>query len=93
MTWLFRYALYLAGGITAWQVLQAVEPAGGVLAHKTLALDPANGMVFGVCSGISNYAGIDVTIIRMLWVAATLYRGAGAGLYILAFILMPALQH
>lgn len=91
MAWLFRIGLYLAGGIAAWQALQAAEPAGGILANKALTLDPANGMIFGVCSGISGYSGIDVSVIRMLWVIAAVYRGAGIALYILAFLIMPVM--
>ncbi|KYZ75836.1 hypothetical protein AXX12_11605 [Anaerosporomusa subterranea] len=92
MVWLFRLGIYLVGGLTAWQVLQGTEPVGGILSHKALALDSANGMVFGVCSGLSNYTGIDVTMIRFLWVAAVFYRGAGVALYILAFLIMPVLE-
>lgn len=92
MVWLFRIGLYLLGGVAAWQAFQAVEPAGGVIAHKALALDSANGMVFGVCSGVSNYTGVDVTVVRLLWAVAAFYRGAGIALYILAFLIMPVLE-
>ena len=91
MVWLFRLGIYLVGGLTAWQVLQGTEPVGGILSHKALALDSANGMVFGVCSGLSNYSGIDVSVIRLLWAVAAFYRGAGVALYILAFLIMPAM--
>lgn len=91
MAWLFRLGLYLVGGLTAWQALQGSEPAGGLLASRTLALDPANGMVFGVCAGLSHYSGIDVSLIRLLWAVTAFYRGAGVALYILAFLIMPVL--
>lgn len=92
MVWLFRFGLYLVGGLTAWQALQGTEPAGGILAHKTLALDSANGMVFGVCAGLSQYTGIDVSLIRLLWAVTAFYRGAGVALYILAFLIMPVIS-
>jgi len=46
-------------------------------------------MIFGVCAGFSNYFGIDVTLIRLVWALAAFYRGIGIGLYILAFLIMP----
>ncbi len=91
MVWLFRLGLYLVGGITAWQVLQGSEPAGGILPYRTLALDPEHGMIFGVCAGLSEYTGIDVSLIRILWAVTAFYRGAGIALYIVAFLIMPVL--
>ncbi|MDU4959433.1 MAG: PspC domain-containing protein [Sporomusaceae bacterium] len=91
MVWLFRLGLYLVGGLTAWQALQGGEPAGGMLASRPLALDQANGMVFGVCAGLSQYTGLDVSLIRLLWAVTAFYRGAGIALYILAFLIMPVL--
>lgn len=92
MVWLFRFGLYLVGGIAAWQALQGAEPAGGILAYKTLALNPENGMIFGVCAGLSDYTGIDVSLIRILWAVTAFYRGAGVGLYIIAFLIMPVIS-
>ena len=92
MVWLFRLGLYLVGGVAAWQALGGSEPAGGIIAHRTLALDSANGMGFGVCAGLSNYTGLDVSLIRLLWAVTAFYRGAGIALYILAFIIMPVIS-
>jgi len=35
---------------------------------KKFKLDRKNGIIFGVCSGISNYVDVDVIIIRILMV-------------------------
>ncbi len=43
----------------------------------------------GVCAGIAEYLNIDPTVIRLLWVLATLFVGAGILAYILAAIVMP----
>ena len=43
----------------------------------------------GVCAGIAEYLGIDPTVIRLLWVFATLFVGAGILAYIIAAIVMP----
>lgn len=47
-------------------------------------------MIAGVCGGLAEYFGIEVTIIRLLWAGAVLFFGTGILLYILAAIIMPA---
>jgi phage shock protein C len=90
MLLLIRMGAYALSGIMLWHTLQGdASVPGFIAASKNLALDPGQGMVFGVCAGISNYTGLDVTFIRMIWALSALYRGIGAGLYVLAFLLMP----
>ena len=50
-------------------------------------------MICGVCGGISEYFGIDVTLVRLLWVLISVFTAA-AGLvaYIIAAIIMPEAQ-
>ncbi len=87
---LIRLGAYLVSGLTAWQFFQG--DADGINSlHKQLALDPARGMLFGVCAGVSDYTGIDVSLIRLAWALLVLYRGAGILLYILAFLIMPSI--
>lgn len=43
----------------------------------------------GVCAGIAEYFNIDPTVIRLLWVLATLFVGSGIIAYIIAAIVMP----
>ncbi len=43
----------------------------------------------GVCAGIGEYFNVDPTVIRLLWVLATLFAGAGVLAYIVAAIVMP----
>ena len=47
-------------------------------------------MIAGVCSGIAAHLGVDVTIVRLLMVAITVFTG-GAGLlvYLAGWWLMP----
>ena len=53
-----------------------------------------NKMIAGVCTGLSVYFGIDVTLVRLLWVFATL-ASAGLGIlaYIIAIIVFPEVQN
>lgn len=43
----------------------------------------------GVCGGVAEYLGVDVTIIRLAWAIISCFAGAGILLYILAAIIMP----
>jgi len=42
----------------------------------------------GVCGGFAEYFKIDPVFIRLVWILFTLLYGAGAFLYLLAWILM-----
>lgn len=88
MVWVIRVGAYLFSGLTIWQFMQNNTAGIGPL-HRPLAIDQAHAMILGVCAGVSNYTGLDVSIIRLVWVLAGLYRGAGIILYILAFFIMP----
>ncbi|GGT37775.1 PspC domain-containing protein [Nonomuraea spiralis] len=46
-------------------------------------------MIAGVCSGIGEYVGIDPNLIRVGLAIATLFGGAGVGLYAIGWLLLP----
>jgi phage shock protein C len=53
-------------------------------------LDKVNGKVFGVCSGIADYTGVDVTVIRIGMIVMHFMTGfSTVPLYILAAIIAP----
>ena len=43
----------------------------------------------GVCGGISEYLGIDSTIVRLIWVVLVVFFGTGILAYIIAALGMP----
>ena len=87
---LIRIGAYLVSSVSLWSFFHGdTSTAKGFFLQEHLVLDPAHSMVFGVCAGISNFVGIDVTLIRLVWVAAALYRGLGILFYIVAFLIMP----
>jgi phage shock protein C len=47
--------------------------------------------IAGVCAGFARYLGVDVTLVRVLWVVLTLFPLPCFGLvsYIVAWIVMP----
>jgi phage shock protein C len=49
-----------------------------------------NRMLAGVAAGIARYLGADVTLVRVIIAALTLFTGVGAALYIAAWLLIPS---
>lgn len=45
-------------------------------------------MLAGICAGLAEYANMDVTIVRVLWVVLSLF-GAGLILYIILIFVIP----
>jgi signal transduction histidine kinase/phage shock protein PspC (stress-responsive transcriptional regulator) len=58
-------------------------------APRTLRRDRSSGVVGGVCAGIAKQAGIDVLIVRILFVALVFAGGFGVALYALLWALVP----
>jgi phage shock protein C len=47
-------------------------------------------MLAGVCAGIADYLGLDVSLVRAIWaVVAVFTGGAGALAYLAAWIIIP----
>ncbi len=56
---------------------------------KKLYKSVADKKLGGVCGGIAEYFGIDSTLVRLAWVALTLFGGSGILAYIIAVLVMP----
>jgi len=46
-------------------------------------------IVAGVCTGLGDYLGVDANIIRLVFVALTIFGGAGVLLYLIAWVVLP----
>ncbi len=57
--------------------------------NKRLYKDRQNQMLCGVCAGVAEYFNIDVTLVRLLFVALGLAGGSGVLFYIIAAVVMP----
>ena len=57
---------------------------------KKLYRSKSNQMICGVCGGLSDYLGIDATIIRLIWAIFGIFAGTGIVFYIIAAIIMPS---
>lgn len=66
--------------------------AVGASPHRRLTRVPARGRIAGVCAGLADYSGTDVTVVRLAWVILSLVPGAVVGgivAYVAAWLIMP----
>jgi phage shock protein PspC (stress-responsive transcriptional regulator) len=56
---------------------------------KRLHRSSTNKMVAGVCGGLAEYFGLDVSLVRIIWAIALLVFGAGFLFYIILWIVLP----
>ncbi|MDD4493058.1 MAG: PspC domain-containing protein [Eubacteriales bacterium] len=58
---------------------------------KKLYLSSKDSKIGGVCGGIGEYLNVDSTVIRLLWVLATIFTVAFPGIlaYIIIWIIIP----
>lgn len=91
---LFFILLLGSGGIILpiYIVMWAIVPANRDLPEdkklKKMFRDPEDKVIGGVSSGLANYFGIDVVIIRVLFVIG-LFAGFGLIAYIILWIILP----
>lgn len=59
--------------------------------EKKLTRSKHDAMLNGVCGGLARYFGVDATLVRLVWVAVTIFTGAVMGViaYIAASVIMP----
>ena len=77
----------------------AATPGGGAAAaggapmpHRRLFRIREGAKIAGVCNGIAAYFGIDVTIVRILFVIVSVTFGAGALLYLIMMFIIPTAE-
>ncbi len=58
-------------------------------AEKRLFRDEDNSVIGGVCAGFANYFGLDVVIMRAIFVLVSLIGGFGLPLYFILWIITP----
>ena len=57
---------------------------------RPLMLDKRNRKIAGVCAGVARYLDVDVTLVRVLWLAIALATGGGFLAYLAAWMIMPS---
>lgn len=56
---------------------------------KRLYRSKDNQMIAGVCAGLGEYFSVDPTVIRLIFVLATIFGGYGVVAYIILWIILP----
>lgn len=51
--------------------------------------DPNQGKLAGVCAGFADYFGIDVAIVRVIWLVMVFAGSFGFWLYLACWIVLP----
>jgi phage shock protein C len=62
---------------------------GGVIARKRLIRPRVGRKVAGVCLGFAEYFDLDVSLVRLVWLIASVMTGIGFLSYPIAWIVMP----
>ena len=57
--------------------------------EKKLYRSRTDKKICGVCAGLANYLGMDVSIIRLVVVLLVLFAGGGLLAYIIAALIIP----
>ena len=68
----------------------ASESASAGGSPRALRRDREAGVLGGVCAGIAAQLGLDVTLVRVVFLALALAGGIGAAAYALLWALVPA---
>ncbi|MBR4289357.1 MAG: PspC domain-containing protein [Oscillospiraceae bacterium] len=57
--------------------------------QKKLYRSSTNKMLMGVCGGVAEYFNIDPTVVRIIWVIASIFGFAGVVVYIAGAFIIP----
>ena len=56
---------------------------------KKLYKDRSQRKICGVCAGLAEYLGIDVTLVRIVWTVISLIYGVGLAAYLICAVILP----
>jgi phage shock protein PspC (stress-responsive transcriptional regulator) len=59
-------------------------------ASRPLLLDKRNKKIAGVCAGFARYFDVDISLMRVIWLAVALTGGIGVIAYLAAWIIVPS---
>ena len=57
--------------------------------NRKLSRNSMNKVIGGVCSGLANFFGLDVALVRIAFVIAFMFASFGFWLYIILWIVLP----
>lgn len=59
------------------------------MSTKKLVRDIKNKKLAGVCAGVANYFGLDVTLVRIIWFVLALMGSLGVWVYLILLLVLP----
>ena len=59
------------------------------MSTKKLVRDIKNKKLAGVCAGVANYFGLDVTLVRIIWLVLALMGSLGVWAYLILLLAPP----
>jgi phage shock protein C len=69
---------------------QAPPVEGWSQPNQRLFLDKRNKKIAGVCAGFARYFGVDLVLMRVIWLAVAITTGVGFLVYLAAWIVVPS---
>ncbi|HEY9005714.1 MAG TPA: PspC domain-containing protein [Ohtaekwangia sp.] len=85
----FAYGVTIVIYLVMWIVVPGSYTLDEPMVDKKMFRDPERKVLGGVAGGVASYFGIDVVIIRLLFVIFTIIGGLGLLLYIVLWIALP----
>lgn len=64
-------------------------PVPGAAQERRLVRPRAGRRIAGVCAGLADYYGWNLTAMRVIWLVLFLFGGTGGLLYLILWIVMP----
>lgn len=59
------------------------------MSTKKLVRDIKNKKIAGVCAGVAEYFGMDVTLVRIIWLVLALMGSLGVWAYLVFMLVLP----
>ncbi len=87
----------IIGGVIVYVAAWIIMPEGDdqpmpAADKRVLRRSTTDRQIAGVCGGMAEYFGVDSTLVRLLWVVASIFCGAligGVIAYLLAWLIIP----
>ena len=67
----------------------ASEPAGAPHSARRLVRPMGEKSIAGVCAGFARYLGMDLALMRVIWLCVAIFTGFGFIAYLVCWIVMP----
>lgn len=79
--------------VAAWLIMPEGDAEAAPVPHgRVLRRSTTDRQIAGVCGGLAEYFGVDSTLVRLVWVIASIFCGViigGVIAYLLAWLIIP----